>query len=253
VDRKIKEFKDSNKEHENNNECNEFDEFGKRRYNIFIDECVRLLMQQGCFSEEDVVTESYTMMVGGFETTALTVSYIVLMLALHPEYQEKVFQEIREIFPDQRSNVTAEDITKFDYTDRFIKETMRLTPVLPIISRMSRKHTIPAGTELMISIFNMHRRANIWGEKAEVFDPDHFLPENVKKRHPYSYIPFSAGIRNCIGLKYAHIVVRLFVAWMVRNYRFTTDLKMEELDFRMNVTMKLVQKHMVHIHKRENY
>ncbi len=61
------------------------------------------------------------------------------MLALHPEYQEKVFQEIREIFPEQRSDVTADDISKFKYTDQFIKETMRFTPTLPFSTRIARK------------------------------------------------------------------------------------------------------------------
>lgn len=61
------------------------------------------------------------------------------MLALHPEYQEKVFQEIREIFPEQCSDVTAEDIAKFKYTEQFIKETMRFTPTVPFLTRTARK------------------------------------------------------------------------------------------------------------------
>lgn len=68
-----------------------------------------------------------------------TVSYIVLMLALHPEYQEKVFQELRDIFPDQRSDVTAEDIARFQYTEQFIKETMRYTPTVPIVTRYAKE------------------------------------------------------------------------------------------------------------------
>lgn len=60
------------------------------------------------------------------------------MLALHPEYQEKVFQELREIFPEQRSDVTAEDIAKFQYTDQFIKETMRFTPTVPLLTRIAK-------------------------------------------------------------------------------------------------------------------
>lgn len=61
------------------------------------------------------------------------------MLALHPEYQEKVFEELQQIFPEQRSDVTAEDIAKLDYTDRFIKETLRFTPTVPLLTRIVRK------------------------------------------------------------------------------------------------------------------
>lgn len=61
------------------------------------------------------------------------------MLALHPEYQEKVFQELREIFPEQRSDVTLEDISKLKYTDQFMKESMRFNPTLPFMSRNTKK------------------------------------------------------------------------------------------------------------------
>lgn len=75
----------------------------------------------------------------GFETTALTVSYIILMLALHPEYQERVFQELHDIFPEQRSDVTVEDIAKFQYTEQFIKESMRYTPTVPLSTRYAKR------------------------------------------------------------------------------------------------------------------
>lgn len=61
------------------------------------------------------------------------------MLALHPEYQERVFEEIHEIFPDQKSDVTADDIAKFKYTDQFIKETMRFTPTVPLLTRIAKQ------------------------------------------------------------------------------------------------------------------
>jgi hypothetical protein len=58
---------------------------------------------------------------------------------------------------------------------------------------------IPAGITLLINFYTLHRRPDVWGDDAEEFNPDHFLPENVEKRHPYSFLPFSGGQRNCIG------------------------------------------------------
>lgn len=57
---------------------------------------------------------------------------------------------------------------------------------------------MPGGTSVFILIYELHHDPNFW-PNPEIFDPDRFLPENVQKRHPYSYIPFSAGPRNCIG------------------------------------------------------
>lgn len=62
-----------------------------------------------------------------------------------------------------------------------------------------------------MSVFNLHRSPAAWGDRAECFDPDHFLPEVAKKRHPYAFVPFSSGLRYCIGMKYGNIVVRIIV------------------------------------------
>jgi len=59
-------------------------------------------------------------------------------------------------------------------------------------------YLVPAGTFLHLNIYKVHRDPNFW-PNPDVFDPDRFLPEKTQNRHPYSYIPFSAGPRNCIG------------------------------------------------------
>lgn len=92
---------------------------------------------------------NFCILIKGFDTTATTVHFIILMLAMHPEYQEKVFDEISDIFPDDTNfDVTAEDIAKLTYTDLVIKETLRLFPVVPLMSKQA-KTKMEIGSEII--------------------------------------------------------------------------------------------------------
>lgn len=104
---------------------------------------------------------------------------------------------------------------------------------------------------LIIPIFQLQRRTDIWGQNADQFNPDNFLPEKSEARHPYSWIPFSNGPRNCIGMKYALISMKVMLCYLLRNYKFSTSLKYSELIFKLSLDLKIVNKHMVSIEKRK--
>ncbi|KAJ6637206.1 Cytochrome P450 4C1 [Pseudolycoriella hygida] len=232
------------------------DEFGIKESRNFVDECIRLSVTQKGFNNEDCIIESITMLLAGFETTAGTVSNAILLLAMHPEYQEKVYDEIKNCLPTNENTVTADLINQLNYTDRLIKETLRLFPIIPLITRIATtdvkigEYKIPTGTEFILSIFDLHRKKSIWGPNANQFDPNHFLIENVTERHSHSFIPFAYGARNCVGLRYANIVVRLIVASLVRNFIFTTEEKFDELRLKWAITLKLDNGHIVKLSKR---
>nr|XP_053637333.1 cytochrome P450 4C1-like [Cherax quadricarinatus] len=120
----------------------------------------------------------------------------------------RVQEELDGIFDSADSPVTWEDVHQLKYTEMCIKEALRIFPPAPFISRkleedvVIENYRVPSGTTVQLVIYKIHRDPAQFPD-PEVFDPDRFLPENVNKRHPYAYIPFSAGPRNCIGKIYA--------------------------------------------------
>lgn len=118
--------------------------------------------------------------------------------------QKRVFDEIDAIFGDSDRPATIHDLNNMTYLDRVLKETLRIYSSVPYIARVLSEdvsfdnYKIPKNCYVGIDIYFMHRDPEHF-PNPEVFDPDRFLSDNNQKRHPYAYIPFSAGPRNCIG------------------------------------------------------
>lgn len=219
----------------------------------FIDQ---LILHDGRFSDEEIHDHIYTFVAAGYETTALQTAFTLLLLAIHKDVQEKVYQEILEAFPNDEMEINREKLESLNYLEVVIKESMRLLPPVPIIGRETiedfelNELIVPKGVTLLINFFNLHRRKDIWGPDAENFNPERFLPENDKKRHSHSFLPFSNGSRDCIGKYYAMLSIMTILVKFVKNYRITTDLKYEELKFKADITLKVCQNLMVKIEKR---
>lgn len=130
------------------------------------------------------------------------------MLALHPHYQDQLYDELSMIKLDDATDVTFEEVAQLSFLDMFIKETMRLYPSVPYLTRKATKdmrlgeHIIPSGTELLLNVIHAQRNPKNFKENPTKFDPYNFLPDKVAERHPYSFLPFSSGIRGCIGIHF---------------------------------------------------
>jgi cytochrome P450 len=218
----------------------------------FID---HLILRGNKFSDEEIHDHIYTFVAAGYETVALQSFYTFLLLAIHTDVQERVFEEIIEVIPSS-AKLSYESLCKLSYLDMVIKESMRLLPAVPIIGRETQEEVeigerkIPKGIQLMIHLFNLHRRKDIWGEKADLFDPNNFLPENVAKRSPNTFLPFSAGLRDCIGKEYAMFALRIMIVTLLRDYKLSTDLKTEELTYKADITLKICQDVLMNVQKR---
>lgn len=141
--------------------------------------------------------------------------------------------------------------------DRVLKETLRLATPIPIAVReaiddcdLGNGQKIFNGTKIFFMLYILHRRKDIWGKNSDAFNPDNFLPEMISSRHPYSYVPFGSGPKNCIGFRYAWLSAKSMLVTLLRSYKFSTKMTMKDMKFKIAFTGKLILEHTMTIEKR---
>lgn len=194
------------------------------------------------FTDRDIIEECCTFMLAGQDSVGTATAMTLFLLANNPKWQERCVEELDEIFSDDRRSPTMEDLKKMKYLDMCIKESMRLYPSVPILGRTLGedvrlgKHVIPAGCGVFIAPYCTHRLPHHFPDPHD-FKPERFSPENSKGRHPYAYIPFSAGPRNCIGYKFATLEIKSVISAILRKCQLEPILGKEKViaKFRMTV------------------
>ncbi|XP_071572411.1 cytochrome P450 4C1-like isoform X2 [Temnothorax nylanderi] len=189
-------------------------------------------------SDSDIREEVDTFMFEGHDTTAMGLCFILALLAEHKDIQDRVRNEVDTALQEHGEKFTMKLLQDLPYLERCIKEALRLYPSVFFISRIPaedvklQSYLVPAGTMVNIYIYAVHRDPNFW-PNPEVFDPDRFLPERIRNRHPYSYLPFSAGPRNCIGQRFAMLELKAMIAPLVHNFY------LEPIDYLKNLRLKV--------------
>lgn len=180
----------------------------------------------------------------------------ILMLAMHPHLQTRAYEEIRAI--GHGESVSYDDIvTKMPFTEMALKETMRLFPVVGFAGRQILSDvalsdiTLPKWTICILPFLKFHRDPKIWGDDADVFDPERFTPERSAERDPFFYMPFSAGPRNCIGQRYAMASMKTSLFHLLQKFEFVTDMKLDELQFSYMPFFELANEYAVKLRRRK--
>ncbi|XP_008066841.1 phylloquinone omega-hydroxylase CYP4F11-like [Carlito syrichta] len=181
-------------------------------------------------SDEDIRAEADTFMFEGHDTTASGLSWVLYHLARHPEHQERCRQEVRKLMRDRETTeIGWEDLAQLPFLTMCIKESLRLHPPVPVVSRCCTQdivlpdgRVIPKGVTCLISIFGIHHNPEVWPD-PEVYDPFRFDPENIKEMSPLAFIPFSAGPRNCIGQMFAMTEMKVVLALTLLRFRILPD------------------------------
>ncbi|XP_034234600.1 cytochrome P450 4C1-like [Thrips palmi] len=209
-------------------------EDGTKKRVAFLDQLLLANQKGADLSDIDIQEEVDTFMFEGHDTTGTAISFGLYELSKNQDVQQKAYEEVVSILGEvgEGRQVETADLAKMKYLERVIKEVLRLYPsvpvflralhsdlVLPPVKGAKESYTVPAGTSIFVSPFTLHRVEALWPD-PERFDPDRFLPENSVGRHPFAYIPFSAGPRNCIGQKYAIMEMKCIFARLIQEYRF---------------------------------
>ncbi|WP_133365682.1 cytochrome P450 [Qipengyuania sediminis] len=173
-----------------------------------------------------VVDHMNFLMMAAHDTITSSATALLLQLALHPHWQEKLREEARAVA--STGELAYEDLGKLELTEMAFKEALRLIPPVPSMPRRALRdfefggYRIPAGTSVGINVHWTHHSTDYWDE-PERFDPTRFTREAERARHKYAWVPFGGGAHMCLGLHFAYMQVKVLMAQLLTRYRVTLE------------------------------
>jgi cytochrome P450 len=174
-------------------------------------------------SDKQIRDEVITLFLAGHETTAIALSWALVLLARHPEVDERLWREGSETLGDRLPR--AEDLARLPYTEAVVREALRLYPPAYVIGREALAncslggYTIPARATIYFSPWVLHRDPR-WFEEPERFRPERWLDGSTARLPKYVFLPFGGGPRVCIGERFAMMETVLVLATLLRRFRF---------------------------------
>ncbi|MDE4189892.1 cytochrome P450 [Phaeobacter gallaeciensis] len=171
------------------------------------------------FSTEEMVDQVAIFFLAGHETSASALAWTLYLMAIYPEWQERVAEEAAALEDDSFAAVSRLRISR----DVF-REALRLYPPVPMMVREAtcperfRDREVPKGSQLVLSPWHLHRHERLW-DNPDGFDPERWQTENGKKCQREAYMPFSAGPRVCTGAGFAMVEGPLILSMLLRHFR----------------------------------
>lgn len=184
---------------------------------LTITDAIYRYVLNGQTDEKTLKDHILMMLFAGNDTSSVAMSHVLVMLAMHQDKQQRVVDEINRVLINTPMDapLTYETIEQLVYTEQVIRETLRLYPVAPYLARECTEDTkiskcvVPAGANVIVSVYSLQRRRDIWGPDADEFDPDRFESSRMESMPPASFLAFSRGARDCLGMRFNHIRVAL--------------------------------------------
>ncbi|KFM82631.1 Cytochrome P450 3A13, partial [Stegodyphus mimosarum] len=177
-------------------------------------------------SLNELVAQCVIFFLAGYDTTASTLAFATYNLALNPDVQDKLIAEIDAAIKENNGELTYDAIQSMKLLDNVISETLRLYPPAIRTERVADADyklgdtgiIIPKGMIVTTPVYAIHRDPKYYPE-PEKFNPDRFTPEERAKREQYTFLPFGAGPRNCVGMRFALMEIKACLAEVLRNFR----------------------------------
>jgi len=166
--------------------------------------------------------EILTFLLAGHETTAVSLSWTWYLLSQHPDVEQKLHQELRQVLDGRTPQL--EDLSRLPYTDKVVKESMRLYPPAWSLARTVAKeieiagYRLPVGANVVMSPWILHRDPRFF-EQPEQFNPGRWTPDAAQHLPKFAYFPFGGGPRLCIGASFAIMEANLLLATIAQRFQ----------------------------------
>lgn len=178
------------------------------------------------FSDDEVKAQLITWLLAGYQTSSNTLAFTAYHLAMDADVQERLRCEVEIGVQTYRDLALYDLVNEIEYLDCVINESMRLCPPLHIFDRkceetceINERLTIPSGMDVIVPIYALHHDPDAWPD-PEVYDPERFRGPAKDTRHPFQFLPFGAGPRNCIGMKYVMMEMKVALVRILRKFKF---------------------------------
>ncbi|XP_037947263.1 probable cytochrome P450 6a14 [Teleopsis dalmanni] len=184
---------------------------------------------------EQMAAQAFVFFGAGFDTSSTTMACCLHELALQTPIQDKARDEIFSVLSKHNNELTYEAMNDMHYLEQIIMETLRKHPVLPNLIRKTtthfqagsnRSHCLEEGITVIVPVHAIHHDPEFYPE-PDLFDPERFTQEAIKERPQMSYLPFGAGPRNCIGLRFGKMQAKIGLITLLRRFKFTTSSRTE--------------------------
>merc|ERR1712179_38179 len=174
--------------------------------------------------EELICGQALEFLIDGYESTSQTTTLLAYEMAMNPEIQAKLHEEIMQKL-DTFGQVSHEMVQEMSYLEQIINEVLRLHPILARIDRECCKDfsfngfVIKKGMKIQIPVYAMHRSEEFFPD-PDTFNPDRWSPENKSQINTYTYLPFGGGPRGCLGSRFAMEQMKIIVCTMISQFEF---------------------------------